>query len=192
MVRPELWTPAADCEQGFVHIQDTIFFSGQGVWTLFPEGTRVCTGFWTKCQINSFQLQVLLSSSLVDYLLEGIQTCGNKKVDEMRTVRIIPPKMCDHGNNQNNPHVYTVLKELIVYSSKTSTLPWTFCPFLSLKGMFFVSSFTASQKALWCPRCYWAVLSGPPQPDGANQGAAEEVCQWSPSWYPWTAAGGRL
>lgn len=104
--------------RGLCTCKTSLFFSGWGVWTLFPEGTRVYTGFWTKHQINIFWLQVLLSSSSVDYLLEGIQTCSNKKVDEMRTVRIIPPKMCDHGNNQNNSYAYTVLKEPI-YSLKT-------------------------------------------------------------------------
>lgn len=155
----------------------SLFFSGQEVWTLFPGGTRVCTDFWTKCQINSFWLQALLSFSSVDYLLKGIQTCSNKKMDGRRTVRIIPPTMRYHGNNQNNSRVYIVLKELTVHCSKTSALPQTIPPSLWLKGMFFVSHFAASQKALRCPRCYWAVFSGPPQPDGANQGAPEEVCQ---------------
>lgn len=44
--------------------------------------------------------------------------------------------MCDHGNNQNNSHVYTVLKELTVYSSKTSRLPQTIPPSLWLKDCF--------------------------------------------------------
>lgn len=65
----------------------SLFFSGQGVRALFPQGTRVCADFWTKCQIK-----VLLSSSSVDYLLKGLQDCSNKKVDEMRTVRITPQK----------------------------------------------------------------------------------------------------
>lgn len=101
-VGTELWAPSADWGQGFVHVQDLFIFSGQGVWILFPEGTRVCTDFWTKFQINPFCLQALLSSSLVDYLLKGIQTYSNKKMDGMRTVKIIPPTMRYHGNNQNN------------------------------------------------------------------------------------------
>lgn len=54
--------------------------------------------------------------------------------------------MCDHGNNQNNPCVYTALQELTVYSSKTSALPQAIPPSLWLKGMVFVSLLQQARK----------------------------------------------